>query len=228
MENTEAFLTALKSNSERDLELLAPLNKTNLEGDSSADLTITCGSARFRVHRYILGYRSPVFRAMLDSPMREAREGEITIHDMNSTTLSSMIHYMYTGELVSDWQDLDILDMVMAADMYDLPGWVKLLDYWTIVSQSTKVTGEIVADLIIAGSRHEKFKHLQTEAISLLRRDSHLTSDEGFVEKLGQHDPLVMIDFMKALIQEIKRVTSSEYIEEKIEIRWRNRVGEFL
>ena len=45
MENTEAFLTALKSNSERDLELLAPLNKTNLEGDSSADLTITCGSA---------------------------------------------------------------------------------------------------------------------------------------------------------------------------------------
>jgi len=228
MENTEAFLTALKSNSERDLKLLAPLNKTNLEGDSSADLTITCGSARFRVHRYILGYRSPVFRAMLDSPMREAREGEITIHHMNPTTLSSMIHYMYTGELVSDWQDLDILDMVMAADMYDLPGWVKLLDYWTIVGQSTKGTGEIVADLIIASSRHEKFKHLQTEAISLLSIHSHLTSDEGFVEKLGQHDPLVMIDFMKALIQEIKRVTSSEYLEEQRMITIRNRLGEFL
>jgi len=208
MENTEVFLTALKSNSERDLELLAPLNKSNLEGDSSADLTITCGSARFRVHRYILGYRSPVFRAMLDSPMREAREGEITIHDMNSTTLSSMIHYMYTGELVRDWQDLDILDMVMAADMYDLPGWVKLLDY-------TNMNGKIVADLIIAGSKHEKFKHLQRVAISILRSDPHLTSDEGFMEKLGQHDPLVMFDFMKALIQEIQRVTSAEYLEEQ-------------
>jgi len=222
MENTEAFLTALKSNSERDLKLLAPLNKTNLEGDSSADLTITCGSARFRVHRYILGYRSPVFRAMLDSPMREAREGEITIHHMNPTTLSSMIHYMYTGELVSDWQDLDILDMVMAADMYDLPGWVKLL------GQSTNIPGEIVADLIIAGSKHEKFKHLQMDVIWILRGNSHLFSDEGFVEKLGQHDPLVMIDFMKALIQEIKRVTSSEYLEEQRMITIRNRLGEFL
>jgi len=207
MENTEAFLTALKSNSERDLKLLAPLNKTNLEGDSSADLTITCGSARFRVHRYILGYRSPVFRAMLDSPMREAREGEITIHHMNPTTLSSMIHYMYTGELVSDWQDLDILDMVMAADMYDLPGWVELL------SPSTNMTGEIVADLIIAGSKHEKFKHLRRYAILILKEDPHLTSDEGFMEKLGQHDPLVMFDFMKVLIQEIKWVDSDEYKE---------------
>ena len=115
-----------------------------------------------------------------------------------------MIHYMYTGELVRDLQDLDILDMVMAADMYDLPGWVKLL------GQSTNMTGEIVADLIIAGSKHEKFKHLKTDAaIWILRGDSLLSSEKGFVEKLRQHDSVVMIELMKVLFQEIQVLADS-------------------
>ena len=65
---------------------------------------------------------------MLNSDMREAREGEINIRDMNSNTLSSMIHYIYTGELADGWQDLDTRDVATAADMYDLPGWVELLE----------------------------------------------------------------------------------------------------
>ena len=39
-----------------------------------------------------------------------------------------MIHYVYTGELERDWQDLDILDVFRAGDMYDLVGWVEL--FW--------------------------------------------------------------------------------------------------
>ena len=66
---------------------------------------------------------------MLDSDMREAREGEIIIQDMDSTTVRSMIHYIYTGEMSEDWQDLDILEVARAADMYDMPGWVKVC--WT-------------------------------------------------------------------------------------------------
>ena len=37
-----------------------------------------------------------------------------------------MIHYIYTGELADGWQDLDIQDVTIAADMYDLPGWIEL------------------------------------------------------------------------------------------------------
>ena len=63
---------------------------------------------------------------MLNSDMREAREGKINIRDMNTDTLSSMIHYIYTGELADGWQKLDIQDVTTAADMYDLPGWIRL------------------------------------------------------------------------------------------------------
>ena len=47
---------------------------------------------------------------------------------MNSDTLSSMIHYIYTGELADGWQDLDIQDVARAAHMHEMPGWMELLE----------------------------------------------------------------------------------------------------
>ena len=58
---------------------------------------------------------------------------EINIRDMNSNTLSSMIHYIYTGELAEGWQDLDFQDVKRAADMYNLPGWIVELTHMAIL-----------------------------------------------------------------------------------------------
>ena len=121
-----AILWALKNEKFGIVDILMAVNKINLQGDPSADLTINCDSETFRVHKYFLCSKSPVFSAMLNSDMREAREGEINIRDMNSDTVSSMIQYIYTGELTDGWQDLDIQDVTIAADMYDLPGWMEL------------------------------------------------------------------------------------------------------
>ena len=52
----------------------------------------------------------------------------MSINTMNYNTLSSMIHYIYTGELADGWKDLDIQDVTTAADMYDLPGWMELFN----------------------------------------------------------------------------------------------------
>ena len=123
-----AILWALKNEKFGLVDILMAVTKINLQGDPSADLTINCDSETFRVHKCFLCSKSPVFSAMLNSDMREAREGEIYIRDMNSNTLSSMIHYIYTGELADGWQDLDIHDVITAADMYDLPGWRELFE----------------------------------------------------------------------------------------------------
>ena len=108
------------------------VNKINLQGDPSADLTINCDSETFRVHKYFLCSKSPVFSTMLNSDMREAREGEININTMNSNILSSMIQY--NGELADGWPDLDIQDVTIAADMYDLPDWMELFLYHNSVA----------------------------------------------------------------------------------------------
>ncbi len=119
-----AILWALKNEKFGIVDILMPVNKINLQGDPSTDLTINCDSETFRVHKYFLCSKSSLFSAMLNCDMMEAREGEINIRDMKSDTLSSMIHYIYTGELADGWQDLDIQDMAETADKYDLPGWM--------------------------------------------------------------------------------------------------------
>ena len=119
-----AILWALKNEKFGIVDILMEVNKINLQGDPSADLTINCDSETFRVHKYFLCSKSPVFRARLE---RWDVEGEINITTMNSDTLSSMIHYIYTGELADGWQDLDIQDVARAAHMHEMPGWMELL-----------------------------------------------------------------------------------------------------
>ena len=121
-----AILWALKNGKFGIVDILSSVGKINLEGDPSADLTLKCDSETFRVHQHLLCSKSPVFNAMLSSDMREAREGEIEIKDMNSSTLSAMIHYFYTGKMSKGWRDLDIQDVAKAADQYDLSGWMKI------------------------------------------------------------------------------------------------------
>ena len=72
-----AILWALKNEKFGIVDILMAVNKINLQGDPSADLTINCGSETFRVHQCFLSAGSPVFSAMLRSGMREAMEAEI-------------------------------------------------------------------------------------------------------------------------------------------------------
>ena len=51
-----------------------------------------------------------------------------SLSHLSSCKLPVYIHYIYTGELADGWQDLDIEDVTTAADMYDLPGWMELVE----------------------------------------------------------------------------------------------------
>ena len=62
-----AILWSLKNDKLGIFDVLVPVNKLNLQGDSSADLTLICGSETFRVHRIFFCNRSP---AKLHDPLR--------------------------------------------------------------------------------------------------------------------------------------------------------------
>ena len=176
------------------------VNKINLQGDPSADLTINCDSETFRVHKYFLCSKSPVFSAMLSCDMREAREGEINIREMNSNTLSSMIHYIYTEELADGWQDLDIQDIAKAVDMYDLPGWLEV--FCSALETEEEVSGEKIAEMIIMGSRyqHGEVRKLREVARHKIRQRREITEDPAFREKLREEDHDVLFEFIGVML----------------------------
>ena len=195
-----AILWALKNEKFGIVDILMAVNKINLQGDPSADLTINCDSETFRVHKYFLCSKSPVFRARLE---RWESEGEININTMNSDTLSSMIHYIYTGELADGWQDLDIRDLAEATDKYDLPGWMMIFCSKLNLGE---VPAEKVAEMIIAGSRyqHTAARELRLVARNKIRKRRELTADWAFRERL-----------LEELLRDIWKKESSYFCNEK-------------
>ena len=50
-------------------------------------------------HRIILAARSPVFAALLNSGMREAGEGVVSIQDCRAPVFRALLHFVYTDAL---------------------------------------------------------------------------------------------------------------------------------
>jgi len=83
-----------------------------------ADVTVTCGNQKFECHKIILGSRSPVFKAMFTSNMKEHNLGTVEIKDMDPLVLENLLQYIYTCEA----PDIDTLtrELFSSADQYQL------------------------------------------------------------------------------------------------------------
>ncbi|TVU42592.1 hypothetical protein EJB05_09010, partial [Eragrostis curvula] len=97
---------------------------TLLDAQEGADVTFSVGDESFTAHRIVLAARSPVFKAELYGPMREARSDRITIDDMQPAVFRSLMHFIYTDSLpkMDDLMDAHHCDMIqhllVAADRY--------------------------------------------------------------------------------------------------------------
>ncbi|CAL4941941.1 unnamed protein product [Urochloa decumbens] len=96
-----------------------------LKSKDGADVTFRVGGEIFRAHRYILGARSPVFKAELLGTMREstATEDCIQIDDMLPQVFKALLHFIYTDS----WQEMKEQEEAMMAqhllepaDRYDM------------------------------------------------------------------------------------------------------------
>lgn len=96
---------------------------------SWSDVTLSAGGERLRVHRLVLAARSPVFKRMLSSGMREASTGVVEIPDVAPEVLQRLCEFMYTDSVEDEdvWEDDEaIRDVMLAAKKYEVPGLVRL------------------------------------------------------------------------------------------------------
>ena len=172
---------ALK-NREEVVEILAEVNKTNLEGDPTSDVEIICGGKTLRVHKAFLRAKSTVFEASLRSGMKEEREGVIRIKEISHDTITAMMHFIYTGTF-GDY-DLDISDMAYTADKYILSGWV---DELCRKLRTQEVTEGMVADMVIAGSEHPGARKLLEVAVTKIKARKKIVDSKDFREKVDKN-----------------------------------------
>lgn len=96
-----------------------------LSSGTGVDYTFIVEEEEMKVHKIILEARSPVFKALLNTPMREGQEGRVVIGDMKAAVFNVLLHYVYTDSLPEehDGSNLDVAmaqHLLVAADRYEL------------------------------------------------------------------------------------------------------------
>ena len=135
-----------------------------------------------------------MFKAGIISDMEEGRKGEMFLQGIDEKILATVINYVYLSELkVSDVQDIQKL--VLAADMYDLPGLIRLL---CTKLATEDLRGETIADLLISAHRHGA-KDLRELAFNKIRANRGLCREEEFEKKMERADQKIMIDLFNNL-----------------------------
>jgi len=94
--------------------------KRMLDTGQGSDVTLVASDGKeFPAHTFILSSRSPVFSAMFEHGTKEKQEKRVTIEDLDSGVVSSLLDFMYTDSVLLP----AILDpqLLFAANKYQIP-----------------------------------------------------------------------------------------------------------
>ncbi|CAI5998059.1 unnamed protein product [Closterium sp. NIES-64] len=95
-----------------------------LYSGEGCDVTFDVGDETVSAHRVILAARSPVLKALLYGPMRDRREGNIPVTDIEAPVFKALLHFIYTDDLPSSgpsaFTPIMAQHLLAAADRYAL------------------------------------------------------------------------------------------------------------
>ena len=85
------------------------------------DMEIDCGGKVFPCHKLVMSARSPVFKAMFESKMKESESGKVTIEDIKPEIMTVMLHFIYTSRIAKKNITAEFaIELLAAANKYQL------------------------------------------------------------------------------------------------------------
>lgn len=81
------------------------------------ELIAPCGR-KLLAHKFVLSAASPVFSAMLNSDMKEKRDGSVEITDISYEALEEMLRFLYSGKVKISHETVG--DILSAAEKYQI------------------------------------------------------------------------------------------------------------
>lgn len=110
-------------------DLANMLNLTSLpSADSSTLIVCKVDGVRFPIHRGMLAARSAVFARMFQSRMRENQTGQVEVADVSSVVMKIILHFLYTGTLLKNWNMVKPDELLYAAAKYEVHDLLEFLD----------------------------------------------------------------------------------------------------
>ncbi|XP_051177645.1 BTB/POZ and MATH domain-containing protein 1-like [Lolium perenne] len=171
-----------------------------LEEKGGFDVSFNVRGETFRAHRFVLAMRSPVFKAELYGPMREASKGHrITIEDMQPAVFRALLHFIYTDSLPRKHLEGDdntemIRLLLVAADRYAMER-LKLVCQ-SILCEDLNVDN--VATTLALADQHscDKLKDACLEFVEMSDAMDAVVATQGFKD-LMVTCPSLVVDALK-------------------------------
>ncbi|GFU35966.1 uncharacterized protein NPIL_360441 [Nephila pilipes] len=83
------------------------------------DMNLVADTETFRVHKNVLSARSPVFKTMFTTDMREVGNNCVQIEDLNADTVRRMLMFLYS-ETLEDLEYESAKNLYFASDKYEI------------------------------------------------------------------------------------------------------------
>lgn len=113
------------------------------------DVQLCCDGRAFSCHKFILGARSSVFRAMFALSMRESQENHVDISDVSPKALDQFVKFIYTDN-IDDTSFTVVKQLLFLAEKYD----VQKLKACCMQLLYPDVTVENVCEILKMGNLH--------------------------------------------------------------------------
>jgi len=158
----------------------------------SSDVIIRCGEKVFNCHKIVLASRSPVFKTMLESNMREKITGDIEIKNMDHEVLEDLLKYIYSG--VAPNIDAHSEELFAAADLYQLEKLKELCE----LKLSSRFDVSNCIDLLILGDLYNAQK-LKAAALEFVSKNLHKMKTSEWKQSFIAH-PALMAEVMERMM----------------------------
>ncbi|XP_055944473.1 uncharacterized protein LOC129975435 [Argiope bruennichi] len=132
----------------------------------AGDVQLKAASKTFSAHKSVLCARSPVFRSMLTTNMKEKIMERIQIDDLDDDTIDQFLLFLYTDDL-EDLQWESAMKLYYAADKYQ----VQLLKYLCSSFLVARLDISNVTDLLCLADRHQD-SSLKTDVENFISTNS--------------------------------------------------------
>ncbi|XP_057318312.1 speckle-type POZ protein B-like [Microplitis mediator] len=158
----------------------------------NSDVILVVGNEKFKAHKLILSTRSPVFSAMFTHEMKENRESEVTIPDIDPEIFNKMLEFIYTDEINN--LDADAAYLLEAADKYQLLNLKSLCE--ESLSKSCSIDNAI--KLMILADLHNANQLLEFIFEFMIKNIKDITKTPEY-EVLEITKPLLLLKLIKKI-----------------------------
>merc|ERR1712098_360644 len=168
-----------------------------------SDVIIRCGDKVYDCHKIILTSRSPVFKMMLESNMKEKITGDIVIKNMDHEVLEDLLQYMYSG--VAPNIDGHTQELFAAADQYQLDKLKELCE----MKLCSRLDVNNCINLLILSDLHSA-SSLKAAALEYMSKNVHKMNPSEWTESLIAHPALIAEVMVKMLPKKDENNTAAE------------------